>query len=53
MFRANEQVEWWVHHDLDGQKRRIVAQENLRRICPELFSNVIWLDEYRSDDDAA
>lgn len=29
----------------------VVAQENLRRLHPEVFAEVVFLDEYRDDED--
>lgn len=43
---------FWADHDEAGQRARIVAQDNLRRLVPHLFDNVVFLVA-RSDDDAA
>ena len=50
----SEQLNYWQSHAEAGQRMMIVAQDNLKRLHPELFREVVFLEEYRDDgDDAA
>lgn len=51
MFNHEQQIEYWSQHDELSAQSRVVAQKNLMRLCPELFENVVFLEDYRDNED--
>lgn len=44
-----DQSQYWHEHAESGQRKMEVAQKELRRLHPELFENVVFLEEYREE----